>query len=125
MLGIAREQLLELDAAGVLPAWRATPTSVRRWDRSVLLAYRERARAAAGVPARVENGHAAVRSLLAVVLAAVVVLAGAAAADASSRHDRHGIHDPRHGSIFGTPTCQPIRPLAPVATRVTVKACTR
>jgi excisionase family DNA binding protein len=48
LLGVTRDVLERLEADGVLPAWRPHPKAYRRWDRAVLLAYAEQARAQAG-----------------------------------------------------------------------------
>lgn len=48
ILGVSRDTLISLTDAGEIPCWRPTPTSQRRYDRTVLLEYRAKADAQAG-----------------------------------------------------------------------------
>ena len=129
ILGINRDMLNALTEAGELSTWRPTPQSVRRWDRSVLQAYLERARAAAGVapPPRADVGRAGLRTVLAVVLAAGVVLVGLAGpAAADGEHHRHG-HRHERVTILRPVTCPAhvTGPAAPGPVAARMPACTR
>lgn len=46
ILGISRDTLITWSDSGVIPCWRPTPTSQRRYDRALLAEYRAKAGAA-------------------------------------------------------------------------------